>query len=314
MASPRVAHLAALMGLVVVVVVSPASMRSSASASLRAATSQVPRWASRGFIAYKCDDSLCLMRPDGSGKRHLLSVGPSPQWDPAFSPDGRMLAFRGYHGIGDGEYALYVVRVDGCAIHRLTRSIAGDPSWSPDGRWIAFDTSGEGEIWKVHPNGTGLTRITRGGRADQDSSPAWSPNGRRIAFVRYHLGHGQIWVVRADGSRPTVLHKDARDLRGAPAWSYDGTRIAFVAQTWPRSWIEVMNGDGTDTRTLRRQGDPRNPVWLPGDAGIAFLARGRDGEESLFVMRADGSHVRRVALLQAEQFTWADALLPHHRC
>ena len=254
------------------------------------------------------------MRPDGSGKRHLLSIGPSPQWDPTFSPGGRMVAFRGYYGPADGDYALYVARANGCAVRRLTRSIAGDPSWSPDGKWIAFDTSGEGEIWKVHPEGSGLSRITSGGRANQDASPAWSPDGTRIAFVRYHLGHGQIWVVRADGSGATVVHKGARDLRGTPAWSYDGSRIAFAVQTWPRSWIDVMHANGSNVRRLtKKRGEAWNPIWLSRDTGIAFLA-GASGTGSLFVMRADGRDVHRVALRGAEQFTWIDGLLPRQRC
>jgi hypothetical protein len=122
------AHLAGLIGLVVVVVL-PASIGSSAPAALKAPRSRLPGWASTGFIAYRCHDQLCLMRPDGSGKRHLLSVGPSPQWDPAISPHGRLLAFRGYYGVGDGEYAPYVVGTNGCAARRLSRrTIAGNPS------------------------------------------------------------------------------------------------------------------------------------------------------------------------------------------
>src|SRR5258708_31969887 len=133
-----------------------------------------------GAIAYKGGASLCLSRADGSGKGPLFSAGhPWPKWDPAFSPDGRMVAFRGYYGIGDGAYALYVVRADGCAVRRLTRSIAGDPSWSPDGKWIAFDTSGEGAIRKVHPDGSALTTIVSAKGADYDSSPAWSRTDRR---------------------------------------------------------------------------------------------------------------------------------------
>src|SRR5438874_13744022 len=78
----RTAHLAAGVSLVVVVVVSLAPTRSSPWAARKESRSFVPWWASTGFIAYRCRDQLCLMRPDGSGKRRLLSVGPSPQWDP----------------------------------------------------------------------------------------------------------------------------------------------------------------------------------------------------------------------------------------
>ena len=129
--APRIALLASVVGLVFVVAVSPASKESSASAALKGPSSRLPKWASTGFIAYRCHDQLCLMRPDGSGKRHLLAVGRSPQWNPAVSPDAGMLAFRGYYGLGDGEYALYVADTTGCAVRRLTRRmIASDPSWS----------------------------------------------------------------------------------------------------------------------------------------------------------------------------------------
>ncbi len=252
------------------------------------------------------------MRPDATRKRPILSVGPSPQWDPAVSPDSKMLAFRGYYGPGDGEYALYVVGTDGCGVRRLTRSIAGSPSWSPDGRWIAYDTSGAGEIWKVHPNGTGRTRIARGA---QSETPAWSPDRGRIAFVRHQRsGRGQIWIMGVDGSGATVLHQDRGASDKEPVWSHDGKRLAFVASAGKRSWVEVINADGSHARTVRTGSDPRSPTWLPSDTGIAFLASTTNGR-SLFVTRADGSHVHQVATLgAAEQAAWAAGNLPRRRC
>jgi dipeptidyl aminopeptidase/acylaminoacyl peptidase len=127
-------------------------------------------------IAYKCANSLCLTE---SGtrviKRRLLASNhPWPQWDPAFSPDGREIAFRGYWGPGDGAYALYLAPISGCMARRLTRGIAGDPAWSPDGHWIAFDTSGYGDIYKVHPDSSGLTELFRGHGVDEGWYPAWS--------------------------------------------------------------------------------------------------------------------------------------------
>src|SRR5207244_13110828 len=95
----------------------------------------VPPWASAGSIIYKCGDALCVMRPDGSGEHNLLpSSGPWPQWDAAVSPNGKMVAFRGYYGSGDGQYALYVAGTDGCGVQKLTSSIASLPSWSPGGQ------------------------------------------------------------------------------------------------------------------------------------------------------------------------------------
>jgi Tol biopolymer transport system component len=310
----RVVQLAALVGLVVLA--SHTSPSYSASASLDAFAAHEPASAATGLIAYKCGDSLCLIRPDGTGNRNLLtSAHPWPQWDPAFSPDGRMLAFRGYYGLGDGEYALYVVGTNGCAVHRLTQSIAGNPSWSPDGKWIAFDTSGEGVIAKVHPDGTGLTRIASASGASYDSSPAWSPNGKTVAFVHYHHSRGEIWVVRADGGRPRVLHADARSSNEAPAWSRDGARIAFVARTGGHSSINVIDANGANLRALTKGGSEAwNPVWLQGDAGITFLAGATLDKGNLYVMRSNGTGLHRMALRHTEQFTWANGSLPGQRC
>ena len=271
----------------------------------------------RGFLAYKCGDSLCLSRPNGSAHRSLLTGGrPTPQWDPALAPNGRLIAFRGYYGPGDGSYALYVAGTNGCSARRLTHSIAGNPSWSPDGKSIAFDKSGSGEIWKTRADGTNAIRIAHGGLA---SSPSWSPDGAIIAFTRVAHGRGQIWTVRPDGTGAKLIHTDrlVGDQMARVAWSPDSRRIAFVAQAGNRAVIKSMSADGRNARVLtKRFAAAWNPVWLPRSAGIAFLAgtSGAFGPGTLYLMRSDGTRTQRLARLMTEQVAWGSSPLPHRSC
>src|SRR5919198_164069 len=64
------------------------------------------------------------------------------QTEPAWSPDGRRIAFVSRR---DGRSHIYVMRPNGTGVRRLTDSAADDesPTWSPDGRRIAFSRGGE---------------------------------------------------------------------------------------------------------------------------------------------------------------------------
>ena len=75
-----------------------------------------------------------------------------------------------------------------------------------------------------------------------------------------------------------------------------------------------MHANGSKLRRLTKvRGEAWNPIWLPRDMGIAFLAR-VSGTGRMSVMHPDGSDVRRLALRGIEQFTWVAGLLPRRRC
>jgi hypothetical protein len=77
-----------------------------------------------------------------------------------------------------------------------------------------------------------------------------------------------------------------------------------------------MNADGSHVRVLTSKNRSAwNPVWLPGNAGIAWLAGdGYTGTGSIFAARPNGTHVRRVLRAQAEEFAWSSAPLSQRRC
>lgn len=276
-------------------------------------------WPKGAVIAYKCADSLCLTEPGSGAQRRLLASNrPWPQWDPAFSPDGREIAFRGYWGLGDGAYALYVAPTSGCTATRLTRGVAGDPAWSPDSRWIAFDTSGYGDIYKVRPNGTGLTKLFSGRGVNEGWYPVWSPDGRWIAFVRDQRHGSQIWLMRPDGSDKHLLHTDATAVDQSLAWSGDGRWLAFVrSSATDHGTIAVMRADGSDMHTLTQDAPAWNPVWLPNDTGIAYLASNgtiAGGRGRVYVMSPNGTGKHRAPGPATIQFASTAGRLTARRC
>jgi TolB protein len=203
---------------------------------------------------------------------------------------------------------VYVVNADGTGLRRLTTNPGDDfdPSWSPDRTRIAFrsERSGEPEIWVMTADGTEQRRLTAG------FSPAWSPDGTLIAFsgpaVNPDGSHGILSVIRPDGTRLRALpHTEGGEY---PSWSPDGTRIAFNSNVTGEHVMFVIQADGSKVVDLSGVGEGWQVDWAPDGRSILF-ASGRDqadpGYADIYVMRPDGSGVRRLTDQRAYTPAWS---------
>ena len=193
--------------------------------------------------------------------------------EPAWSPDGRRIAFVSKR---DGVSHVYVMQEDGTAVRRLTDARAEDagPTWSPDGRRIAF--AREGSLFVVAASG-GRARRLGSALAGRVADPAWSPDGESIAFA-YRPDdsvHEEIWVARADGGHPRRVSK-LQALSGSPSWSPDSRRLAFGSNAQAGHFeIYSLATDGSGLRRETRSSiDTIEPAWAPDGQEIAFS---RDG-------------------------------------
>lgn len=208
-------------------------------------------------------DAIKTMAPDG-GDQHRLGLGV----DPAFSPDGRLIAYSICDGVQED---LMVMNSDGSDAHAVlaTKKVSEDqPCFSADGKRLFFsrDSGGEGysSIFSVALDGSSLKRLTRAGKEVADHSPQAAANGRFVVFER----NGRILTMRPNGSDQKRLA-----IGYDPAISPNSRSVAYAEGG--QIFIVGSGGGRAHQLTHIKQGGelggaPLSPAFSPDGRWVAF--------------------------------------------
>ena len=158
-----------------------------------------PVFVSRQEVVFSVHDSpnlVALKRlkvKDGTQEKVHPSVT-AHQFDPAYSPDGKRIAFSSSR---DGDFEIYVMDADGGNVRRLTKSPGLDtrPAWSPNGKRIAFTSNryGNYEIYIMDADGSHQRRVTD--NPGKDDYATWHPDGKRLLIVSERGGKYDLYLI-----------------------------------------------------------------------------------------------------------------------
>ena len=247
--------------------------------------------------------SLFLLSADSGERRRLTTPLEGSQVGdvlPAFSPDGRTLAFSRF---GSASSDLYLLDLDqdlnpqGEPRRRtfMEQNIGGH-SFTSDGRDIVFSAGsfGTSSLWRVPASGTvAPERLPFG---ESGSWPQLSRQGNRLAYTASDLNINiyRVNLPVADGvTGMAVKFISSSRWDRNPHYSPDGNRIAFLSARSGDEEIWRCDSVGSNPVQLTSLGAVNFPRWAPDGKSIGFSSKA-EGHSNVYVVDAEGGAPRRL--------------------
>jgi len=241
---------------------------------------------------------LIVSDADGANE-HVVFASPDPIMSPAWSPDGRSLAYVSFHS---GLAAIYVQTLStGSQVQVSARSgINGAPSFSPDGRQLALALSrrdGNVDVYVLTLATQELQRLTEDPAIDTE--PAWAPDGRSIYFTSDRAGAPQVYSVGLESGARARRVTFEGGYNARPRVSPDGRTLAVVtldrgayrigAVDTQRGALQILSGGQLD----------ESPSIAPNGADILYTSR-VGGRDTLAIVSSDGRVQQKIAASSGE--------------
>jgi TolB protein len=202
-------------------------------------------------------EQIFKMKPSGKHQR-ALTKGTDPSFGPAWSPDGKHIAFAGRR---NGKSGIFTMKASGKHVRRVT-SLGPDSfsvRWSLDGKWLAFESDNDGDfdVYRIRTNGKHLKQVTDNPGFDGD--PEFSPDGKKLLFDSSLTGGGDIYRMNLDGSHLKRITKNPAN-ENAAAYSPNGRSIVFSRGN--DLWVATRKGKNPHELTVSPSSD-FGAVWGP---------------------------------------------------
>ena len=214
--------------------------------------------------------------------------------NPAFSPDGKTIAF--IRGVSSGVDDIFIKTIgNGDTARPLTtdKRYIISMAWSADGKHILFSSNraGNHSLWRVPATGGTPERVAS--VADNASDPVFSRDGKLMAFSQFYMDTN-IWRMDLDtASRRKVIRSTQYDA--SPHYSPDGSRLVFRSGRSGTGELWTSLANGTEERQLTNMNNSLtgSPRWSPDGKKVAFDSR-PEGQPEIFVIDVESRDIRRI--------------------
>ncbi|MBL8344899.1 MAG: Tol-Pal system protein TolB [Rubrivivax sp.] len=236
--------------------------------------------------------TLHVTDADGEGG-HIALASPQPIISPAWSPDGRQLAYVSFE---DQKAVIWVQDLVSGNRKRVAnfRGSNSAPAFSPDGRTLAVALAREGltQVYTLPVGGGNPTRLTQSNAIDTE--PIYSADGRSIYFVSDRGGGPQIYRMGAGGGgAERVTFTGSYNI--SPTLSPDGKSLAYISRQGGAFRVTLLEMDTGTVRALSDTTEDERPSFAPNGRLIVYASRVR-GADVLMTTTLDGKIKSRLVV------------------
>ena len=244
--------------------------------------------------------TLRIADADGEGGQVALN-SPEPIISPAWSPDGKQLAYVSF----ETQKAVVYVQDAATGVRRAVANFKGSnsaPAWSPDGQTLAVTLSRENgsQLYLIDRFGANVRRLTQSNAIDTE--PVFAPDGRGIYFVSDRGGGPQIYragiASGPGGNAERVTFAGAYNI--SPSISPDGRTLAYISRQGGayRLYTLELSGNAAPL-ALTDTSDDEHPSFAPNGRLIIYASR-LQGRDVLMTTTLDGKIKARLVSTTAD--------------